>query len=401
MVVENKNDSIENIKDSNNMDFLNIVIIFAKNKKLIFLFPILIGVLVAGISLLIPNRYTAVAVVLPPQQQQNSTSALLGQLGALGGGAAALGMKNPNDTYISMLESRTVRDNIIKRFDLNTVYKVKSSEDSRGELEKASIFSSGKDGMIVLKVSDADPKRAAEMTNAFVDELQKLTQVLAFTEASQRRVFFEKQLSTAKDNLSVAEVNLKQTQEKTGLIQLDSQATAIIRSSADLKTAIAEKEVALSSMRTFATANNPLYIQTQKALEGLQNQLNKLETGNNFGPGNTSISTSKVPEVALEYVRRMRDLKASEGIYEMMLKQLELAKVDEAKQSTLIQVLDNAIVPEKKSGPKRLIIVVLSVVISFFLIVLFVFAKEAVSIFFSDKSQSARVRKLKDSLKWH
>lgn len=382
------------------LSFLDSLSLIAANKKFILGVTFAASVVAAGGSMLLPNIYTATAQILPPQTQ-SSTSALLGQLSALSGAVGqSLGVKNPNDTYVAMLNSRSVADNLIGRFQLMKVYDRKFQSDTRKDLAKATSIYSGKDGIISVQVDDEEPKRAAALANGYIEELQKLTQTLAVTEASQRRLFFEKQLANAKQSLADAEVALKSVQEKTGLIQLTGQTEGIIRSAAEIKAQIATKEVMLGSMRTFATASNPDYIRIQQELVGLRAQLKKVEQGLNAGGGDISVPTSKVPEVGLDYVRKVRDVKYYETIFELLAKQFELAKIDEAKQSSLIQVLDTAIEPDRKTRPARGLIVIITAVATMILAIVFVFARAFLSSLGADEGEKARLEKLKSSLRW-
>lgn len=375
---------------SDEIGLLDIAIILAKNKRNILLVTFFAMLVAVGVSLSVSNKYTAKTQVLPPQSNSGS-SALLGQLGALSGlagGASAL--KNPNDIYIGMLNSRTVADNLIKRFNLMSVYDVKFATEARNTLQRASSMVNGKDGLIFIEVTDEDPKLAASLANAYVEELQKLTKLLAVTEASQRRLFFERQLKQSKLELADAEVALKQVQEKTGLIKLNEQAEAIIQAAAALKAQIAAKEVALGAMRVFSTSNNPEYIKIQQELIGLRAQLSKLETGMNTGKGDISVATSAVPELALEYTRRVRDVKYQETIFEMLAKQLEISKVDEAKEGSILQVLDSAVVPDKKSKPARGVIVIFTGFLAAIFAIFWAFLSEA---FRSSKSNPRNLEK--------
>ena len=316
------------------ISLFDLAITLAKHKKLILGAPLVAAIIAAIFSLLSPNIYTADTQILPPQQQ-SSASAMLSQLGALSGMAGAAGIKNPNDTYIAMLKSRTLQDQMIKRFKLQALYKTKTPGQTRGALAGATTVKVGKDGLITISVDNQNPQRAAQLANGYVDELQLMTQLFAVTEASQRRLFFEKQLLQAKQTLGDAEIAMKQLQEKTGIIQIDAQAGAIISEVAGLKAQIAMNEVELGAMRTFATGNNPDYIKTQQIVTGLRAQIAKLETG--------TVTTAKIPEAGLQYIRKTRDLKYAETIYELLAKQFEMAKIDEAKESSVIQVLDKAI----------------------------------------------------------
>ncbi len=375
------------------ISLLDLAITLAKHKKIILGAPLLAAIVAAVYSLFMPNIYTADTQIMPPQQQQSSASAMLNQLGAISGMAGAAGIKNPNDIYIAMLKSRTLQDGMIRRFKLQSVYATKTPGATRQTLAGVTKISSGKDGLITVQVDDKKPQRAAMLANGYVEALQQMTQVFAVTEASKRRLFFEKQLLHAKESLSDAEIALKQLQEKTGIIQLDAQAQLIISTAAGLKGQIAMKEVELGAMRTFATGNNPDYIRIQQVLAGLREQLAKVETG--------AVTTSKVPETGLEYLRKVRDLKYAETIYEMLAKQFEMAKIDEAKESSVIQVLDKAVVPEQKSKPKRSTTVLLAAVATGFLAILWVFISEAINNAKKDEESSAQLNKLKQNLRWN
>lgn len=346
---------------SNDINLLDLLVVLARHKRLVIGTPIVTGTLAIIASLLMTPIYTSTAKIMPPQQQQGSglAAAMLGQLGGLAGAASGIaGLKNPNDLYVGMLESRTIADNLIARFKLKERFDVPTMDDARLSLDKVSDIASGKkDGLISISVSDKDPKFAAELANAYVDELMKLNKTMAISEASLRRLFFEKQLKEAKEQLADAEVAMRKTQERTGMIQPDGQVQAIISTIAELKGAVTAKEVQIKAMRTFATAQNPDLIRAEEELRGLQAQLAKLEKSQSVKDGDFMVPTGKLPEVGVEYVRRLRDVKYFETLFEMLAKQYELAKIDEAKDSSVIQVLDRAVPAERRTKPKRTIMV--------------------------------------------
>ncbi|MBV8674998.1 MAG: chain length determinant family protein, partial [Acidobacteriaceae bacterium] len=326
--------------------------------------------------LLLPNRYTATATLLPPQQGSSMSSLLAGQLGSLGnlGGMASLatgglGLKNPNDLYVAMLKSRTVEDAMVRQFGLMQEYHVRYLTDARKALERHStIEGSGKDTLIHLSVDAGTPERAAQLTNGYVDQFRKLSEHLAVTEASQRRLFFEQQLQQAKDNLANAEEALKATEQKTGLIQLDSQARALIESAVSLRAQIAAKEVQIQSLRTYATGENAQLIQAQQELDELKAQLAKLGGANaSADAAGLIVPKGQVPQAGLEYVRKFRDVKYYETIFGIIARQLEMAKLDEAKEGAPIQVVDLAVPPERHSSPKRSLIVMAASFLGLFL----------------------------------
>ncbi len=263
------------------ISLLDLLIVVVRYRRLIL--KIAACTIVVGIilSLVLPFKYTAMTSILPPQQGSSAGSALMAQLGNLGSVASlaggSLGLKNPNDLQVAMLKSRTVEDAMLDRFHLVELFKVKQRSDARKELEKVVDIDNGaKDGLIRISVTDRDPKRAAEMANGYVEEFKRLSAGLAVTEASQRRLFFERQLAQAKDNLANAEEDLKRTGQKTGLIQLDSQTRATIELLANLRGQIAAKEVEISAMRSFATGENPDLQMAEQQLAGLRSQEQKM-----------------------------------------------------------------------------------------------------------------------------
>lgn len=347
------------IEENNDIHFLDIMTSLARQKKIVFAVPIIAVAMALAAVFVIKPTFSAKAVILPPQQQQSSgVAAMLGQLGGLAGAAGSIaGLKNPNDMYVGMLQSRTVYDDLIMKFDLKKRYNVDTLDDARKILGGTSDIASDKTGTISITVEDKDPKFAAELANAFVARLAKLTQTLAVTDASQRRLFFEKQLKTAKDDLANAEIALRTTQENTGMLQLDGQVKGIIANMAQLEATIAAREVQLNSMRSFATVNNPEYMRLQVEIRGLRIQLDKIKNGASKD-GDPMIATGKIPEVGVEYIRSLRNVKYYETIFELLAKQYELAKIDEAKDTSNIQVLDMAIPAEKKVKPKKAFIVI-------------------------------------------
>lgn len=347
-------------ENNDEIHLLDILTALARQKKILFTVPLITGILAIAAAFLIKPTFSSTAVILPPQQQSSGVAAMLGQLGGLAGAAGGIaGLKNPNDLYVAMLQSRTIADKLISHFELKTRFEVGTLDEARKKLDKIVTVVSDKAGTISVLVEDEDPKFAAELANAFVSELSNLTKGLAITDAAQRRLFFEKQLIAVKDDLANAEIALRKTQESTGMLQLDGQVQGIIRNVAQLEGTIAAKEVQLNAMRSFATNNNPDLLRLQGEIQGYQAQLEKLKTGKLSKDGDLMVPTGKIPEVGIEYIRSLRNVKYQETIFELLSKQYELAKIDEAKESSNIQILDNAVQAEKKSKPKKLIIILI------------------------------------------
>jgi uncharacterized protein involved in exopolysaccharide biosynthesis len=365
-------------QDDDEINLMDLLLVIAKHNRFIIKLTGSVAILAIIYALLQPNIYTAKTVILPPQQGASTASMLLGQLGGLAGLAGgAAGIKSPNDLHIGMLKSRTVADKMIARFNLQNKFEAKTLEETRKTLAAATVIAAGKDGFITIEFSDKDPKFAASVANAYVEELDKLNNTLAVTEASRKRLFFETQLKMTRDNLAAAEVGFKQTQERTGLIQPEAQGQAIIMAASNLRAQVTAAEVKLQSMGSFATPQNPDYQKLQQNLTSLRTQLAKAERNGVQGRGDIMVPTGKLPETGLEYIRKMRDLKYQETLFELLSKQFEIAKIDEAKEAALIQVVDKALVPEKKSKPKRSLIVILATLMAFFIGVLLAFVREA------------------------
>jgi uncharacterized protein involved in exopolysaccharide biosynthesis len=380
---------------------LDLLIVLSRRKRLILYMTLATAAAAAIVVLLVPNRYTATATILPPQQNQSLAASMIGQLGALGPMAAMaqkdLGLRSPNDLYVGMLHSRTVEEDLIRRFELLRVYRERKMSDARRELEDASVIAIGKEGFVTITVEDKDRNRAPQIANAYVEELRQLTQELAVTEAGQRRLFFERQLELAKNNLADAEQALKETELKTGLIQLDGQAKAIIDSVARLRALMAAKEVELRGMRLFSTEQNPDVLLAEEQLSGLRAELTRLEK-QGASPGDVEIPTGSVPEAGVQYVRRLRDLKYSETIFEMLAKQYEAARLDEARTAAVIQVLDPAVVPDRKSSPSRSLIIASATLLGFFVSVLYVLLAETFHRVRTDPEVERRIATLQRSL---
>jgi uncharacterized protein involved in exopolysaccharide biosynthesis len=388
------------VQDDDEINLMDLVLVLAKHNRFIIKLTASVAVLAVIYALLQPNIYTAKTVILPPQQGASTASMLLGQLGGLAGLAGgAAGIKSPNDLHIGMLKSRTVADKMIARFKLQQKYEAKTLEATRKALAGATVIASGKDGFITIEYSDEDPKFAASVANAYVEELDKLNNTLAVTEASRKRLFFETQLKMTRDNLAAAEVGFKQTQERTGLIQPEAQGQAIIMAASNLRAQVTAAEVKLQSMGSFATPQNPDYQKLQQNLTSLRAQLVKAERNGVQGRGDIMVPTGKLPETGLEYIRKMRDLKYQETLFELLSKQFEIAKIDEAKEAALIQVVDKALVPEQKSKPKRSLIVILATLMAFFLSVLLAFVREASARASQDPASAERMNLLRRYLR--
>jgi tyrosine-protein kinase Etk/Wzc len=329
-----------------------------------------VAVLSLVVSLLLTPIFTARTTFLAPgsQQQSGSAAALaaLGSLGALPG----LGAKTPDDLYVALLKSDSVQRGLDQRFNLRAHYDVKTYEALRKVLPNhVRVSADKKSGVISVEVDDEDAKFAADLANAHEPEVTKLLGRLAVSEAQLRRVFFEKQLQDTKENLVKAEQSLQAVQEKSGVIVLDKQAEALINNAALLRAQISEREVQLRVLRTSATDQNPAVMRLNSELRGMRAELARMESSQGGAPGSAvDLPVGRIPEASVDYVRARRELKLQEMMLEGMLRQYEIAKLDEAKEGPVLQQVDVAQVPDYKSKPSRALIVLASTLLALLLV---------------------------------
>lgn len=310
--------AVQQAVQDDEINLMDLLLVIAKHNRFIIKLTLVAAVLAVIYVLLQPNIYTAKTVVMPPQQPSSSASALLGQLGGLAGMAGgALGVKNPGDLYIGMLKSHVIEDALIKRFKLMELYKAKTMEPVRAALEGSTVITAGKDGFITVEYSDKDPKLAASIANAYVEELDSLVRAQAAREALGRKQFYEKQLGDVRVGLGRAELEMKGFQEQNRVFQLGS------------------------------------------------------------GGGIALGASGGIPKAELEYVRIARDVKYNEMLLAAMAQQVTSASIDAAKNLPTVQVLDRASPPEKKSKPKRALIVLLATMLAFFIGIIWAFVREA------------------------
>jgi tyrosine-protein kinase Etk/Wzc len=382
------------------ISLLDIVAVLLERKRFVVRFVLGAVVFAIALAFLLPVRYEAKIVLLPPQQNSSIGSILMGQSGTLGSlgslaslAGGGLNLKNPTDMYVSLLTSRTVEDAMIKRFDLMKEYHEKRMSDARKEFERRTTVVAGtKDGLIRLSIEDRDPKRAAELANGYVEEFRKLSASLAITEAARRRLFFEQQVQQAKDKLTEAEEAMTKTEQSTGVLQIDSQARSLIESAAILRAQVVAKQVQIEGMRSFATDDNPNLILAKQELAALQSQLEHVAGSQNDPGTDINLSKGRVTQSGMEYLRRYRDLKYQETVFELLAKEFEIAKLDEAREGSIIQVVDAAVPPDKRSSPHRLLIVIGGTIFGSFVAVFWVWLRRNLDLAFQLPENRLRLR---------
>jgi tyrosine-protein kinase Etk/Wzc len=376
--------NMDDVQDDDEISLLDLLQVIVDNLRLLVLGPLVCGLAALGISFSITPTFTAKTQFLPPQQQQSAAASMLASLGALGGLAgSAAGIKSPVDQYIAFMKSVTVLDALIERFKLKEKYEAKLKSDARMALTGSVRIASGKDGLISIEVDDKDPKFAADLANAHVEELRNLLSRLAVTEAQQRRMFFEKQLQITKENLAKADSALKSSGINSSVLK--SSPSSAVETVARLKAGISVQEVKLGSMRNYLTESAPEFKQALNELASLKTQLAKAEKEEPASQG------------ASDYVARYREFKYQETMFELFAKQFELAKVDESREGAVIQVLDVAEAPEKKTKPKKATIAIIATLASGFTLLLLVVVRSALNNASQNEETSRRLAALKGS----
>ena len=305
----------------------------------LLLVPLLAGVIAVGASFLVAPTFTATSLLLPPQQQQTLTSGAQASFASLAGLAGG-GARSPADQFVSLMLSANATDRIIDRFKLMEVYGADQRWKARRDLlENTNISVGKKDGLLVISVDDEVPQRAAEIANAYVDELRRLTSELAVTEAQSRRAFFEGQLKQTQGRLIAAQTALQASGFSAGALKAEPKAAA--EGYARLRAELTTAEVRLAAARGAFADGAPEIRQLQDTAAALRSQLARSE------------APREAADAGQDYVSKYREFKYQEVLFELMARQYDLARVDESRDGALVQVVDVAKAPERKTRPKR------------------------------------------------
>jgi uncharacterized protein involved in exopolysaccharide biosynthesis len=343
---------------------LDVALPLAQSWKLSVFGSLVVGLVALGISFVVPQWFTGRTSILPPQPPQSAAMTAIAQLGALSGLAnAATGMKTPADQYVALLQSTTIADRLIDAFKLMEVYDAEYREEARKELARNVRITAGrKDGLISIEVEDTQAQRAADIANRYVEELRRLAGQLVLTEAQQRRVFFEDQLKKTRDRLTTAQQVLQSSGFSQAALRSDARASA--EGYARLAAETTGAEVRLQTLRSNLADITPEVQQAASLVAALRAQLARLEKPNDIS-GNQ------------DYVSKYRELKYQETMFELLARQYELARLDESREGSLIQVVDEAKPAERKSWPKRGLVAVAASLVAFLVIVIFVLTRAA------------------------
>jgi len=375
---------MNNRPEEDEVNLLDYWRVIRKQRRMLIRFFCSAVLLAMAVSLLLPKIYESTASILPQIDSKEgmglgSLLALSGSGGAGGAGALAQGLgitlpgmpATPTDIFVAMLKSRIMADAVIRQFDLMKLYKDKTMQDARKDLESDTTIKVSKEKVIKVTVEAKSPQLASDIANFYVANLDRLNRTLNVTKSGQNRVFIEKRLVETKVNLAMAEEVMKEFQTKNKAVHLEAQGRAAIEAAAMIQAQISATEVQLQVMESYLTPDNPEVVRMRSGLGELKKQLALLETGKGGKgqlPGDRMHPAFiTVPSLVLEFARLLRDVKVQEALYTMLTSQYEQARIAEARDTPSVQVLDQGVPAEKKSRPRIGLNMVIAGVLALFL----------------------------------
>lgn len=317
-----------------------------------FLVTLLVGVFV---TYRIKPLYEANISILPSQSAQETNS-----LSTLFSG------RRSGDVYVGLLRSRAVLDDVIRRMDLRRIYGMQSQDIARGMLFQGTKIVAGTDSIIFVQVRDASSATAMHIANAYVDALEDQQVAMAASQSGLRRQFYSKQLQQEKDALALAEEDLRKTQESLGIVQVQQQTQIGLSAIADIRAQITTLQVHLASLLMSETEQNPEVLTLRRQIGQLQAQEHSLEAGTSNRAAGAAMPAGRMPEANLEYIRKEREVRYHDALFNSLAHELENARLSEAASAESFQVVDRAVEPEFKAWPPRRMLLLLSLGIGLF-----------------------------------
>jgi capsule polysaccharide export protein KpsE/RkpR len=349
-------------------------------------------ILSAAVAFVIPSRFTSVARLMPPDNQSGSglamMAATLSATGSSGSGGGLgeiagdlLGAKSTSDLFVGVVSSRTSEDALIEKFDLKKVYGVRLMQDARKTLaDHTNVEVDRKTQIITISVTDRSPQRAAAMAQTYVEELNLLVSQLSTSAARRERIFLEGRLQSVNQDLEVAERTFSQFASKNTAIDVPEQGKAMVDAAAVLQGQLIAAESELEGLKQIYTDNNVRVRSLTARVAELRDQLNKVVGNDGTAPGapealgdSTYPSIRKLPLLGVTYADLYRQTKVQEAVFATLTQQYELAKVQEAKEIPTVKVLDAPDLPEHKSYPPRLAIILIGSFLALFVGVSMIF----------------------------
>jgi tyrosine-protein kinase Etk/Wzc len=370
------------------VDLLEIAAIWFAEWKFGALTAAVLFLLGALITFTTKPQFEATASLLPQESQSQSSSL-----------ASLFTPKSPGDVYLGLLASRTVADRVINQVHLLDTFHVTSYENARNVLSASSKFSIRKDMLVGIEVRNANATVAASIVNAYIDALQEQQEGMAIEQATMRRQIFEKQVQQERNALAAAELELKQQQQVSGLVQPESQTQIGLGAIASVRAQITGMQVQLAGLLQSGTDQNPKVITLRSQIGQLEAQLHNLEAGSAGGIG-ASLPGGKMPEANLDYARKLREVKYHEALLTALGTQYESARSGEVQTVSQFQVVDRAIVPERKSWPPRTLFLALSLAFAGFFGAVAMVLRIAIHRIIADPSQRQHLIAMRNSLRF-
>jgi capsule polysaccharide export protein KpsE/RkpR len=354
-----------------------------QNRHVLFRFTLWALLMTTAVAFVIPKRYASTTRLMPPDNQSNSGIALLAAMASKGGvgpGALAgdlLGIKGSGALFTEIIRSRTVQDRLIARFDLRHVYHDRYWEDARKDLtEYSQISEDRKSGVISISVVDRDPQRATQMARAYVEELDRLVAEVSTSSARRERIFIEQRLGTVKRDLDVVSQQFSDYASRNSTIDITAQAKATVEAAAKLEGELIVAQSELQGLEQIYTDNNVRVRSLRARVDELRTQLHNV--GGNPDPESGKDNDQDLPSIrqlpllGVKWADLYRQVKVQETVYELLTQQYEMAKIQEAKEIPTVKILDDANLPEKKTSPHRLNIILVGGVLGLAIGILFV-----------------------------
>ena len=359
--------------DDDEINLMDILLVIAKYNRFILAFTGGFVILAFVYALRQPVLYTSNALIMPPQQPMSQAGALLGQLSSLGIGGASPSL---GASLGILINSQKLAYQVVNRLKLQSIYKVQNIEAARNVLANVTKVTINKDGSILIECSDKDPKIAALLVRAYVEELDRFNNTIAVTAASRSRLYLEKQLKLANEKLSSIELAIKDSQKNTDFTPLELQTGSFANLVTTLRIQITSRELELTNLRAYTTEQNPQYRNALLSLNLLRARLRSLEATNKSSDKETS-DIMKMSNTGSAILNNMISLKYQQALVENLKKQYDISKLDEAKNPNLIQVVNEPLIADKPSKPQREFIVFIGAIIGLIASIILAFIMNA------------------------
>lgn len=395
-------------QEINLLDYLAVII---KRRRMIARNALVAALVMAVITFILPSMYQATTTLLPPDEgNQGGLGSLLANSPIPFLDMPGLGGASSSEIFVEILNSRTVAKGVLstkykfeeKTQTLSEIFDINSAAKAVAKLQKQSIISSNEQGVIKISVQLGNPKLAADVANQFVEELDKVNQAKSLSKAKSSRIYIEEQLELTVAKLKEASRNLADYQEEFKALNLEEQTKVAIEQAGEIKGTIMAREVELEVARQTMKKNNPVILRLQKEVDELKKQFEQLQ----FGKATTSgeqkdyfIPFSEVPEVGLQYAELIREVKVQETVWQLLNQQFYSAKIQEARDTPTVQVLDKAIPPEKRSSPKRRMLVMIAVFLAVTFSIFAAFVMEFAEKVKDNKDDFKKINELTTQLK--